>query len=126
MVRYAHHDNIFVFYDSHCGLCTRSAFGLKRLDWFNRLKLVDYHDEHARRITAPELRFEDLDNVVHIKLPDGRTMTGFRAFRHIARFLPLLWPVMILSYLPGATVIGKMIYKRISSRCKACTHEDCR
>ncbi len=62
---------------------------------------------------------------MHIRLPEGRTITGFRAFRHIARHMPLLWPLMILCYLPGAAWIGERIYKRISLRRDACTHGEC-
>lgn len=117
--------HILIFHDSHCGLCRSTMRMLTRLDWFGRLQPVDIHDEKVRTRLAPDLRYEDLDRTMHIRLADGSTFTGFEAFRKLSHELPLLWFLLPFLYLPGAAWIGEKIYRRIAERRKACTHETC-
>ncbi len=119
------HGQIDVLYDGRCGFCTRSVFWLALIDWLGRLRFVNFHNAVARAAVAPELPFAQLNRSMHIKMPDGRTFTGFRAFRVIAHHLPLLWPLVPVSYLPGATAIGDRTYQRIADKRKTCDHEDC-
>ncbi len=117
---------ISIFYDSHCGLCRRTMRLLKRLDWFGKLRPVDFHNHDERRRYAPEIPEAKLDKVIHMRFPNGKTMKGFSAFRDLAWRLPALWPVAPFLYLPGAKLIGDRIYARIAERRKKCTHEDCK
>ncbi len=119
-----HH--VLLFHDSHCGLCRRTMHTLSRLDWLKRLQRIDIHDEEARKHAAPDLRYEDLDKSMHIRLADGSTLAGFRAFRRLSYSLPPLWPLMPFLYLPGAARIGERIYATIADRRKKCTHTLCR
>lgn len=40
----------------------------------------------------------------------GQVLRGYDLFRHLARSLRLLWPVAILTWLPGATRLGRRWY----------------
>jgi len=98
---------------------------IRRLDWLGRTRIMDYHDEAARREVAPNLPFDDLDKVIHMKLPNGQFMTGFDGFRALAWHLPPTWIIAPFLYLPGVSQIGRAVYAQVSARRKKCTHEDC-
>ena len=117
---------IHVFYDEHCGLCTRTMRLLKRLDWFGILRPVDFHNPEERRREAPSIPFEQLDRVIHMRMPDGSFQTGFSAFRRLCWHLPPLWIAAPFLYLPGAKLIGDSVYARIAENRKKCTHASCR
>ena len=117
--------SILVLHDGSCGLCHRSVKALAALDWMKRLRFVDYRDEALRQSLVPDLRFEDLDLAMHIRLPDGRTYRGFFAFRAIAWHMPPLWIIAPFLYLPGMKFAGDKIYANIATRRKQCTHEHC-
>ncbi len=116
---------ILVFHDSRCGLCRATMQTLNRLDWLSHLEPVDIHDEQKRKRVAPDLTYEELDKTMHIRTPDGTTLTGFRAFRRLSHHLPLLWLLMPFLYLPGAAIFGEWIYGQIAERRRTCTHESC-
>lgn len=117
---------IAVFYDGHCGLCLRSIRVLRALDWLRRLRFVDFHEEALRQQIAPDIPYDDLDRALHIRYADGRTLTGFAAFRALCWSLPPLWLLGPFFYLPGATFIGDRVYAGIAERRRRCTHERCR
>lgn len=117
---------ITVFYDGHCGLCLRSMRALRALDWLGRLRFVDFHDEEQRHRFAPEVPVDDFDRALHVRHADGRTLTGFAAFRALVWYLPSLWPVAPFLYLPGVKPIGDRVYGGIAERRKRCAHERCR
>jgi hypothetical protein len=41
---------------------------------------------------------------------DGRVLTGYDLFRHLVRSLRLLWPVALVTWLPGASRLGRRWY----------------
>ena len=116
---------ILIFFDGHCGLCTRAANTLRALDWLHRLQFVDFQNAQERERYAPEIPYEDLDRSMHAKFPDGKIRTGFSAFRAVAWHLPLLWIIAPFLYLPGVKLIGDQIYTKISDKRKKCAHEHC-
>jgi predicted DCC family thiol-disulfide oxidoreductase YuxK len=114
-----------ILFDGHCGLCRKSMRVLAALDWLGQLSFVNFHDETKRMQIAPRIPFADLDRVLHVIFPDGRTLTGFDGLRQISWLLPPLWPLAPLLYLPGVAPIGRTIYRRIARRRQRCTHEGC-
>ncbi len=116
---------ISVLYDGDCGLCQRSVFSLRILDWLNRLEPRDFRNPADRRASVPELTLQELDKSMHIRMPDGRMEKGFRAFREIARHLPLTWLIAPLLSLPFVEPVGEKVYAGIAARRAKCTHESC-
>ncbi len=114
---------IDIFFDGHCPLCTRTMRRLKQLDWFGKLRPVDFHNEEQRRRYAPEIAFAELDKVIHMRFPNGKTMKGFSAFRELAWRLPPLWLIAPFLYLPGARSIGDRVYARVAETRRKCTGE---
>lgn len=118
--------NVTVLFDGHCRLCLRSVFWLMTLDSLGRLHFVDIHDTEKRKKIAPKISFEALDRALHIKLPNGKFLSGFRAFRRIACVLPWLWIFVPFLYIPGADIIGERVYVLVASRRSRCNGPHCR
>lgn len=118
--------DIAVLYDGICRLCRRSMFTLQILDPLRRLKPVDFRNPAERSATAPELKLEDLDRALHIKLQDGSTRQGFFAFRTLCWHLPVLWPLVPLLYIPGVAPVGELIYSQIAARRDKCADGVCK
>lgn len=116
---------VTVLYDGHCGLCLRSVFGLRMLDWLGYLRYVDFRDDSLRSREAPGVTLASLDKAMHVRLPDGSYLTGFDAVRRMARSLPPLWPVLPFLWLPGVAPVGRRIYAKIADNRKKCDHEGC-
>jgi predicted DCC family thiol-disulfide oxidoreductase YuxK len=116
---------ITVLYDGDCGLCRRSVFWLAMLDWLRRLRLVNFQNASERASHAPDIPLEQLDRALHIRLADGRTRTGFSAFRALCWHLPALLPLALLLYLPGVKAIGDRVYARVAASRSRCTHASC-
>ncbi len=87
-----------VLYDGQCGFCR---------GWVERLKVMDLWGR---------LSFEPLkEQASEIKLVDeDKTYGGFEAFRRLCLVLPMLYPFLLLVYLPGATYIGHWSYRLVA------------
>lgn len=117
---------IAVLYDGKCGLCLRSVFLLKQIDWLHRLQPVNFHYTKLRKAAAPDLTFGQLDKALHIVLPDQTTLNGFDALRRLCWHIPLLWIFIPVLYIPGIAPIGRVFYTYVANRRKKCNHESCR
>jgi predicted DCC family thiol-disulfide oxidoreductase YuxK len=97
--------------DQGCAMCLRWGQRLQRLDRHGRLRLAD-----AAQLPYPEalLSMHAVDGV--------RVWTGFRAWREVARRLPVLWPLWLVWSLPGMATVGERVYRRIAAA-RACTTE---
>ena len=88
---------LLVLYDGDCGICTRTAMVLRRLDRGRRLRLVaaqasaDVVDR-----PAPDV----LLSAIHVRDIDGRWYVGGKAAIEIAASIPVLRPIAVLSRLP--------------------------
>lgn len=61
----------------------------------------------------PHLTAEGLDREIYL-VSGGRTLAGFDAVRHLAARLPLLSPLGLLMYLPGAVLLGRPAYRWVA------------
>ena len=103
-----------VIYDGQCGFCIRSLRICKALDVRHRLR---FHDANARQqvnAAFPELANADVEHAMFAVTPDRRVHRGFFAFRQVARVSPLMWPALLLLYLPGSSWLGPRIYAWIA------------
>ena len=103
---------VIVFYDGSCPFCVASARNLKKLDWLNKLKIIDlftpgilekYHiplEEAVRRIQVlknHEIRKE-----------------GMEALLLISYYLPLLWILTPFFWMSIKLGLGSKIYDWIA------------
>jgi predicted DCC family thiol-disulfide oxidoreductase YuxK len=102
---------------------------LRYFDWLDALTVADLATHWTRVArTHPEISLEDCRREMHVVLPDGSVRRGFFAFREIVWYLPAWWPLLLVCYLPLASVIGPRLYRMVASRrartesstCEAC------
>ncbi|HEX3315799.1 MAG TPA: DUF393 domain-containing protein [Gemmataceae bacterium] len=102
--------NAWLFYDGWCPLCRFSVARLTSLDWFRRVRFLDFRAETALARELPTTTAR-LAEEMHLWLPASRTLYhGFGAFRWMAWRLPLLWPIAPLLYIPGVPWLGQKVY----------------
>jgi len=116
---------IVVLYDGSCRLCRRSAFGLRIMDTFSHLHLVDFRNAAEKKKVAPHLDEAQLDLTMHILLPDDSVRTGFDAFRFLTWHLPTLWLAAPFLYLPGVSHLGRAMYAWVAQNRQKCAHDRC-
>jgi predicted DCC family thiol-disulfide oxidoreductase YuxK len=103
-----------VFYDTFCPVCRKSRFLLEQFDVGGRLQFRDIHDRDQMAREAPGVTYRQALAEMIVRAPTGAIYGGFDAFRAIARVLPGLWPILPLSYIPGAGWLGRTIYRWVA------------
>jgi predicted DCC family thiol-disulfide oxidoreductase YuxK len=103
-----------VLYDGNCSFCVRTLEVMRRLNVFRRLEFVNMHEAETRE-RFPDFDPERGDREMLVRTGDG-WLGGFFAFRHAARHLPLLWPVLPLLHLGPVAALGDRMYRRIAAQ----------
>lgn len=118
-----------VLFDVQCPLCIRSMTLVRYFDWLDG---IVYSDVTKRWATLgpknPGISLDDCLKEMYLLLPDGSVKKGYFAFREMLWRLPLLWPIALLFYLPGASILGPQIYHYVAShrfRFTRCTSDAC-
>ena len=101
---------IAIVFDGDCAFCTRSLRALQRIDRDGVIRLHDSHESALIASKFPMLRGADFDNAMFAVTADGRVFRGYFAFKEVLRTLPAGWPLVLLSALPGADIIGPRLY----------------
>ena len=118
-----------VLFDGQCPMCIRSMTTLSYFDWFDRISYSDFNTLEFNQCGQHfAISPDDLQREMHLVLPHGSIKKGFFAFREILKRMPLLWPLLILFYFPGAAIIGPKLYWLVASnrtRNQSCTYESC-
>ena len=99
-----------VIYDGQCSFCVRA---LKVCGALDMRRALCFHDATARQqvhTVFPELLRADFDNAMFAVAPGRRVTRGFFAFRSLLWESPLLWPLLLVFYFPGASWIGPNTY----------------
>jgi predicted DCC family thiol-disulfide oxidoreductase YuxK len=105
-----------IVYDGGCILCNRSMTLVQYLDWFDRLDYVDIRSWRAgARETAGGGEFDIRAADMLAIRPGGASRAGFFAWREVVLRLPALWPLLLLLYFPGASIVGPKVYRAIAS-----------
>jgi demethoxyubiquinone hydroxylase (CLK1/Coq7/Cat5 family)/predicted DCC family thiol-disulfide oxidoreductase YuxK len=98
------------YYDGACPLCSREIATYQRAQGGDQLQWVD-----AAACPAPALgdalAREDALARLHVRLPDGRLLSGAAAFVAIWRRLPAFRGLALLARVPGAVWAMEMLYR---------------
>jgi predicted DCC family thiol-disulfide oxidoreductase YuxK len=104
-------DRLLVLYDADCGICTRSASILRRLDRGRHLRLVPLQ----RPPSLPDLPSEaELAEAMHVRDPSGRWFRGGEAVIRIAAALPSLRLIAWTARLPGVPGLMDVGYRLVA------------
>jgi predicted DCC family thiol-disulfide oxidoreductase YuxK len=103
---------LLVLYDADCGVCTRSASLLRKLDRDARLHLVPLQ-------TAPPLvdlpPNAELAESLHVRDSQGRWSVGGAAAIRLAREVPALRPLAALARVPGVPRLADAAYALVAA-----------
>ena len=120
-----------IIYDGHCQFCKRSIEQIKVMDLFGKCKYLDYRIFPDLVKLHPLLKKDLVNSQLHLITPEGKLYGGFFAFRQLAWIMPLLYPFLILMYLPFADIVGSRIYRLIAKNRylfhfnQGCKHKNC-
>jgi predicted DCC family thiol-disulfide oxidoreductase YuxK len=103
-----------VIYDGDCDFCTRQMRRLRQLDWRGSLRLLPISEVPGSDV-ATQLSPEALAQAIHCVTADGRVLSGARCLRFVSLRLPLLAPLALLLWIPGALAVAEWFYRRISA-----------
>jgi predicted DCC family thiol-disulfide oxidoreductase YuxK len=112
-------DRLLVLYDADCGICTRTASSLRRLDRRDALELtpaqtVD-HIEGASSL-SDRLRALQVRNI------DGRWLSGGAAAVRIAEAVTVLRPAAFVARLPGFRRLVEPTYALVAANRHRISH----
>ena len=117
-----------VLFDGGCPMCRQTVRTLHRLDWFGRLRFADATDAERRERLAPGLTEADILVEMYAVDAAGRRFAGYEGFLRLARVIPLMWPFLVVGWLPGIRQLGHAVYRRVAAtrvRRGRCTDEFC-
>jgi predicted DCC family thiol-disulfide oxidoreductase YuxK len=98
--------NVTVWFDGGCPLCRREIALMRRLDWRQRLQLIDVTADGAE---CPIDRATALARF-HAQECGGPVVSGAAAFAAMWRALPLLRPLGLLARLPPVLALLERLY----------------
>lgn len=116
---------ITVLYDGNCKVCRRTMGMLLTLDWLEQLHPVNAFDRE--RFAAMGLGYleddalmRDMHAAERTPQREWHTTKGFDAYQRIAWRVPLLWPTLLVIYLPPVASLGRKIYRHVADN-RACS-----
>src|SRR5271167_2368326 len=95
-------DTFRFYFDSNSDRQIRAASLMHAFDVWSQVELVDRRAPQGP-VVPPPARLE-------VHTPDGKIFTGFSLFVCIVRSLWLLWPVAMLTWIPGIGRVGNAFY----------------
>jgi predicted DCC family thiol-disulfide oxidoreductase YuxK len=109
--------SLVVLYDGACGVCPGCIAVCARLDLLQRVRFVDVvADRDAVAAQYPALDLDACLGEMRVIDHRGHVTQGFDAYRSIAWFLPLAWPLLPALYFPGVLRIGRHVYRAVAAR----------
>ena len=102
-------DQLTVYFDGACALCRLEISHYAAQAGADRLTFVDV--AASQPDTGPDLTRATAMARFHVRLPDGRLVSGAAAFAEVWRRLPNWRPAHRLASLPGAILIMEAGYR---------------
>lgn len=99
-----------VYYDGACPLCSREIAAYQRARGGDQLAWVDAADCAPTNL-GPQLDREQALARLHVRLPDGRLLSGARAFVAVWQRMPAFRGLARLARVPGATLAMEGLYR---------------
>ena len=104
--------DMIVFYDGTCPFCVYSARNLKKMDWMNKLKILDLFTPGL--LEKYNIPLEKAMNRIQVIKNGSIQKEGMDALLLISFDLPLLWIFIPFFWLSIKLGLGSMIYDWIA------------
>ncbi|MBD2740341.1 DCC1-like thiol-disulfide oxidoreductase family protein [Coleofasciculus sp. FACHB-1120] len=114
--RWLYRQKMYVVYDGNCKLCRQTIASLRMFDIFGRVTYVNALNREA--LAEHGLLWLDSTAILadmHA-VSQKKTWIGFSAYRAIASYIPILWPVLPFLYVWPIPKLGKRIYRYVADR----------
>lgn len=98
-----------VYFDGACPLCTAEIGHYSSRPGGERLRFVDVASDDAD--PGPDLPLSDARARFHVRLPDGRLLSGARAFVALWAALPGWRWLAAVARIPGVLVLMEIAYR---------------
>ena len=95
-----------IIYDNRCLFCINYKNKVDKLDKNKKLVWIGIDSFNYKKY---KLKKEDLLKEMHL-IVNGKIYKGYYAWKQIAGKIPLLYPIYIISLIPGIDFIGNIIY----------------
>ena len=99
-----------IIYDNRCLFCTNTKNKMDKLDKNKKLKWVGIDNFDYKKY---KLKKDDLFKEMYL-IDNNKIYKGYYSWKQIAKRIPLLFPLYLLSFIPGVDFIGDKAYKFIS------------
>lgn len=99
-----------IVYDGGCEFCRRALAVMRWLAHREIFWLHDASDRAALTERFPMLARADLDDAMFAIDADAGLTRGFFAFRRLIWESPWLYPLLLVFYCPGVSILGPAIY----------------
>ena len=100
-----------LYYDGWCSLC---IWIVKILEFFDIPGTVAYYSYRNLKIVPTGLSGDKLERNAYLVTSNGHSYQRFFAFRMITLRIPVLLILTPFLWLPGISIVGKAIYRRVS------------
>lgn len=101
-----------VYYDGSCPICNTSAGFIDRLDWFNKVELVDLYEPGA--LEKAGISYKRAIYRIQVKTGECTIYEGIDALTLISVVIPSLWLIAPVLWLAGKIGIGNKVYDWIA------------
>jgi predicted DCC family thiol-disulfide oxidoreductase YuxK len=106
---------IEVYTDGECPLCQWMRAKVEPFDREHRILWMNYRDPEVLSRAEP-YTFQELNEEMHARTPDGRWSAGYQAWVEVIRVLPAWrWLAPVLSVWPF-TRLGPVFYRWLAAR----------
>jgi predicted DCC family thiol-disulfide oxidoreductase YuxK len=103
-----------VFYDGTCPFCVYSANRLKKMDWLNRLEIMDLYSPGI--LEKHEISMEEAIKRIQVVNKKFERKEGMQALLEISFQLPLLWFFIPFFWISIQFGLGTKIYDWIARK----------
>ncbi len=107
--------SFYLLYDNQCPLCVGFQQRIRRWDTRHRIEPVGFDDPRIPSL-VPNMTRSELENSFHLVFPDGKVLSGAKAFPDLLEQLPRWkWLGWFLKKMPGSGPLSNWIYERIAA-----------
>jgi len=103
-------DKPIIAYDNRCLFCINAK---KDIDMLDKSKKLEWVGIDKFKYKKYKLKKEDLLEEMYL-IDNKQVYKGYYAWKQIAKKIPLMYPLYLISFIPGVDFIGNKIYKIIS------------